>query len=888
VAKHQRYLVGEEVSDPDSPVPKPAKSTKPKAKETTKATPLAKRAKAGKVVKKRTLKSSQQLVDKFVDEGIPLTKPGFGDLEADTQRAIEESLKDAHGAPRGPLPPMVFRETNTGKFQLLLEVEGKGKEKVDVEQAAQIYLLGLHKWFKKVDGYHAVPPPFIGNYMPPLADLSFARLDDSVYRPTANKTHATAVSTSFSRPVNTAIPKRSVNVSKSRPNAFHKSHSPIRRPFYKSTAPNTRISNEKVNNVRVNGVNTAGQAAVSVVEGKRDTAIKASAGYVWRPKLTDLNNVSKDNSGSWISKRGNPQQALKNKGIFNSECSRYITGNKDFLTDYQEIDGGFVAFGGSTIGDLTCLFAKATLDESNLWHRRLGYVNFKTMNKLVKGNLVRGLPSKNFNNDHTCIACQKVKQHKASNKAILVSSISQPLQMLHMDLFGPTSVRIINHKTYCLVVTDDFSRVLVTKPHNKTPYELIIGRPPSISFMRLFGCPVTILNTLDPLGKFDRKAKEGFLVRYSMNSKAFKSSNDKGKDDTGDDTAGDKPIQKPASKNKEALQNVLDKMMNQEKEALEQSDAIRQDTPVSATSTSRNFGDARPSSVPIGGSFPIDVTNLPHDPLLPDLEDTGEFQSTGIFGNAYDADELHTYNYPYGDQSMGAKADYNNMEPSTVVSLIPTTIVYSIHPKDQIIGDPKSAIQTRGMTKNSFGEQEPKKIAQALDDVSWVEAMQEELLQNKKDKRGIVVRNKDRLVAQGFKQEEGIDYDEVFAPVAKIEAIRSMIGSLMYLTSSRPDIMFSVCACSIFQVQPKVSHMFAVKRIFRYLKGQPKVGLWYPKDSPFILEAFSNSDYAGASLDRKSTTGGCQFLGSRLISWQCKKQTVVANSTTKAEYIAAS
>ncbi|GKC74170.1 putative ribonuclease H-like domain-containing protein [Tanacetum coccineum] len=91
-----------------------------------------------------------------------------------------------------------------------------------------------------------------------------------------------------------------------------------------------------------------------------------------------------------------------------------------------------------------------------------------------------------------------------------------------------------------------------------------------------------------------------------------------------------------------------------------------------------------------------------------------------------------------------------------------------------------------------------------------------------------------------------------------------------------------------FQVQPKVSHLNAVKRIFRYLKGRPNLGLWYPKDSPFILEAFSDSDYAGASLDRKSTTGGCQFLGSRLISWQCKKQTVVANSTTEAEYIAAS
>ncbi|GJY88581.1 uncharacterized mitochondrial protein-like protein [Tanacetum coccineum] len=184
---------------------------------------------------------------------------------------------------------------------------------------------------------------------------------------------------------------------------------------------------------------------------------------------------------------------------------------------------------------------------------------------------------------------------------------------------------------------------------------------------------------------------------------------------------------------------------------------------------------------------------------------------------------------------------------------------------------------------------------------------------NKKDKRGIVVRNKARLVTQGYTQEEGINYDEVFAPVARIEAIsqdkyvadilkkfnfssiktastlietnkallkdeeaedvdvhlyRSMIGSLMYLTASRPDLMFAVCACTRFQVTLKTSHLHAVKRIFRYLKGQPKLGLWYPKDSPFDLKAFSDSDYAGASLDRKSTTRvmrpGHKELGDRV------------------------
>nr|GFB76319.1 uncharacterized mitochondrial protein AtMg00810-like [Tanacetum cinerariifolium] len=115
-----------------------------------------------------------------------------------------------------------------------------------------------------------------------------------------------------------------------------------------------------------------------------------------------------------------------------------------------------------------------------------------------------------------------------------------------------------------------------------------------------------------------------------------------------------------------------------------------------------------------------------------------------------------------------------------------------------------------------------------------------------------------------LKDEEDMDVD--------VYLYRPMIGSLMYLIDPRPNIMFAVCACARFQVTPKVSHLYVVKRIFRYLKCQPKLGLWYPRDSPFDLEAFSSSNYARASLDMKSTTRGCQFLGNRLILWQCKKK----------------
>ncbi|GJV06917.1 putative ribonuclease H-like domain-containing protein [Tanacetum coccineum] len=507
--------------------------------------------------------------------------------------------------------------------------------------------------------------------------------------------------------------------------------------------------------------------------------------------------------------------------------------------------------------------------------------------------------------------------------------------------------------------------------------------------------------------------------------------------------------------------------------------------------------------IPIDAST-LSIADLPIDLNMPNLEDDSDaFSNNGIFNRAYD------------DENMGTVADFNNMDDTINVSPIPTLRIHKDHPKDQILGDPKSAVQTRGKIQKASSAQQalknpriyhkPYKMKAGLNQckrnccssnyrrfgyllichLGKRQLAQSGVFKNKRDERSIVMKNKARLVAQGFKQEEGIDYDEVFTHVAMIEAIRlflafrsymgftvyqmdvksaflygtieeevyvhqppgfvdpahpnkvykvikalyglhqaprawyetlssflmangfrrgtidktlfikknksdimlvqvyvddiifgstkkymctefedymhkrfqmssmgeltfflglqvkqqpdgifisqdkyvadilkkfdfwsirtattpiesnkplvkdedgedvdvhvyrSMIGSLMYLTASRPDIMFAVCACARFQVTPKASHLNAVKRIFRYLKHQPKLGLWYPRDSPFELEAFSDSDYGGASLDRKSTTGGCQFLGRRLISWQCKKQTIVANSTTEAEYVAA-
>nr|GFA30606.1 hypothetical protein [Tanacetum cinerariifolium] len=781
--------------------------------------------------------------------------------------------------------------------------------------------------------------------------------------------------------------------------------------------------------------------------------------------------------------------------------------------------------------DLTCLVAKASADECILWHMRLGHLNVKTINKLVRHNLVIGLPTKSFDNDHTCTTCLKGKQHKVSCKSKLVNYVSKPLHTLHMDLLGPTSVSSISHKWYCLVVTDDFSkftwtfflrtkdetsdilkkfiteienlkilkvkiircdnkgefrnkemnyfcsqkgikrefsnartpqqngvakrrnrtlietartmladaklpvtfwveavniacyvqnRVLVNKSQNKTPYELFKGRTPAIGFLKPFGCHVMILNTLDNLGKFEGKGDE--CTKDAVNQEVKK------------DVSSLRYI---------ALPNWI-----HDAHLESSSKTLIVESPIPTVSSPVPTACLNDSPEPSSKARLIlkRVANQEETPSLDNiLSLTNKFED--ILGVESSSDEV-----------IGVEANVSNMETSITASPTPTLKIHKDHPKSQIIGPVDTPIQTRHKSK-VVEEQKPKKVFDALQDPSWVEAMQEEdlqfkiqnfwtlvdcpkgvrpigtkwVLKNKKDERGIVIRNKARLAIRLFlayasfmgftvyqmnvngaflygtideevyvmqppgfhdpefpakvykvekamyglhqaprswygtlskyllmhgfqrgtidqplfikrqredfilvqvyvddiifgssnpqlckefealmhekfqmsamgelnfflglqvlQKEDGIflshdkyvgdilkkfGYSDVISsntPMDKenpwgkdgtrkdvdLHLYRSMIGSLMYFTASRPDIMFA---------------------------GHPKLGLWYPKESPFDLVAYSDSDYGGATQDRKST-GGSQFLGRRLISWQCKKQTIVATSPTKVEYVAA-
>nr|GEV75029.1 hypothetical protein [Tanacetum cinerariifolium] len=686
--------------------------------------------------------------------------------------------------------------------------------------------------FKKGEGYHAVSPPFTGNYMPPKSDLSFVGLDDSIYKfqisetvtsltkdekdaletiftrsgriPVSVAKPKVAASTSGAKPVNTARPKQNGNFSKSG-STFYKSHSPIRRSFYNAMAHSRRNSTKRVN--------TAGSKVVSAVKGNRVTAVKTSACCVWRPRANEIDQISNDN--------------------------RYMTGNKDYLTDYQEInDGGFVAFG------------------------------------------------------------------------------------LNRDSLLPIAfwAEVVNTACYVL------NRALVTKSNNKTPYELLNGGTPRLYFMRPFGCPVTILNTLDPLGKFEGKADEGFLVRYSVTSKAFRVFNTKTKKvkekfhvrilENKPNVVGIGPnwlFDIDFLTNSMNYIPVYARNQNDKNTGLQDTNGNpgTQDNVDTRKEVSDQHYIVLPSWSSISSTFKISDDKAADDKPKDDTGSKSINEPVNKKDQAY-RDELNRLMSQEKDAinaaiTSGTFSAGGQSSPHPD-AFIPANTLLHVDQNDSHISNLEDTVELRSIVDLSYRK---KAIG-----TKWV-------YRNKKDKRGIVVRNKARLVAQGHIQEEGIDYDEVFALVAKIEAIRiflafalfmrfivyqmdvksafiygtieeevyipddfhegayillrttastliktqkqlvkdeeaadvdvhlyrSMIRSLIYLTASRLDIMFAVCACSRFQVTPKLSHLHVVKQIFRYLKGQPKVGLW------------------------------------RLISWQCKKQTIVATSTTEVEYV---
>nr|GEY85125.1 putative ribonuclease H-like domain-containing protein [Tanacetum cinerariifolium] len=821
----------------------------------------------------------------------------------------------------------------------------------------------VHDRYQSGEGYHAVPPPYTGTFLPPNLIWHIV--------PTAILTRSRLVPLTTARPFAAAVPQ-------------------------------TKVQHQRPTN---HGVN-----------------------------------------------KGNPQQALKDKGVINSGCSRHITRNISYLSDFEAINGGYVAFGGNPKGgkitgkdtkciilssnfklpddnhvllrvprennmynvdlknivpseDLTCLFAKATFDESNLWHRRLGHINFKIMNKLVKDlNQFCGIKWIKME-----FSVARTPQQNGITERKNKTFIEAAMTML-VDSLLPISfwAEVVNTAYYVQ------NMVLVTKPHNKTPYELLLSRTPSIGFMRPFSCHVTILNILDTLGKFDGKADEGFLVGYSVSSMAFRVFNSRTKIiqeilhinflENQPNVEGSRPIW---------LFDIdtLTQSMNFQP-------VVAGNQPNSSASIQENFdagkvgegnvqqhvlfplwstGSKDPLNTNVNASFEVkepeskvhvslsscDKTKKHDDEtkkeakgkshvelstgvqnLCEEFEDyssnstnsvnaastlvtavelspnsTKTFSAAGPSNNVVrskfefggkssfvdpskypddlDMPALEDITYSDDEENGGAEADFSNLETSITVSPFPTLRVHKDHPVNQIIGDLSFAYQIRSMTR-MVKDQEPKRVHQALKDPSWIEAIQEELLQFKLQKVWVLIDLPKGKRAIGFKDPDypdkvykvvkelyGLhqaprawyetlanyllenDLCKAFEKLRKDKFQMSSVGELTFFlglqVKQKQDGIFisqdkyvaeilrkfglidGKSASSLIDTKKpllkdpdgedvdlhtyrsmivtlKASHLHAVKRIFRYLKGKLQLGLWYPKDLPFTLVAYSDSD----------------------------------------------
>ncbi|GJZ73822.1 retrovirus-related pol polyprotein from transposon TNT 1-94, partial [Tanacetum coccineum] len=546
----------------------------------------------------------------------------------------------------------------------------------------------------------------------------------------------------------------------------------------------------------------------------------------------------------------------------NSGCSRHMNRVKSYLHKYMEQPGPKVVFGDDStcttegygsikcnfdekrrtifnsnkevvmiapkvrdvyVLDMTssaqesCFFAKAYDNLNWLWHKILAHLNFKIINKLAKQNLVIGLPSLVYLKDKPFSSCEKEKHHKASFKTKQTSSIKKCLHLLHIDLFGPVTPRSINHEKYSLFIVDEYS-----------------------SFIH---------NHKDHLGKFDEKDDDGYLLGYSLVSKAFRVFNAR------------------RQKTKETYHITFD----------ESPDAIKFSKPsvddINVAKTKR---------------YPPDKYLHPYEPSQSSSDQNGQTDQNDH--NDQNDQSTQTDEILNDDQSEHS----NHTIDEKIIDNLPNTkeIQISEHLSSLSVKD-NSVDNTIPIPNSSLSI--PSMVTLASQD-RWSQDKHIELIYtlkknlkrslkhysildgNKRDETGIVIKNKARLVAQGYNQQEGIDNDETFAPGARLEAIRIFLAFATYMNF----IVYQMDVKSAF-----LNALYGLKQAPRawYLKGTPSLGLWYLRCFGFDLKGYSDSDYAGCNLDRKSTSGACQLLGGKLVCWSAKKQQSVAMSSAEAEYV---
>ncbi|GJW68253.1 retrovirus-related pol polyprotein from transposon TNT 1-94 [Tanacetum coccineum] len=682
-------------------------------------------------------------------------------------------------------------------------------------------------------------------------------------------------------------------------------------------------------------------------------------------------------------------------------CHVYYVEGDDLLTGGRDSNLYTISISDMAASSPVCLMSKATSTKSWLWHRRLSHLNFGTINDLTRLDLVDGLPKFKYGKDHLCSACERGKSKKASHPPKLVSTCYSKLKLLHMDLCGPMRVASINGKKYILVIVFEFITMIMETIHVK------------------FDELTTMASEHDCL--------EPELQRFNnYNSSA-------------------EPMNNPS---KEDLDNLFSPMFE------DYFEHKSSDTTINSAAQPTHDQEDSPST----SSIIVDTHEAPPVVTTSDEQTSPiSLQESDEFNQEDSADfDGNTQFVPYDSLNHEEiESSTTNLEPSNVQNfhqVQPSTHIWTKdHPLDQVIGDPSKPVMTRQrlhtdsevcMYALTVSTIEPKNIKEAMADHSWIESMQDELNQferlqvwelvprpegknvialkwlwkNKCDAENIVVRNKSRLVAKGYKQEEGIDFEESFAPVARLEAVRMFIAFAAHrnITIFQMDVKTAFLNGplkeEVYVSQPEgfidsefPNHVYRLKKALYGLKQAPHA--WYDKLSSFLIEhgfnkdfskrfanlmknnfemsmmgelkfffglqvhqsphgifisqsqyaiellkkhgldervsmstpmaikrldvdlqgtptdqttyrsmigglmyltasrpdiafatfdsgfeliAYSDADHAGYKDDFKSTSGGLQFLGGKLVSWSSKKQDCTAMSTAEAEYVSLS
>ncbi|KAI3665306.1 hypothetical protein L6452_43930 [Arctium lappa] len=541
---------------------------------------------------------------------------------------------------------------------------------------------------------------------------------------------------------------------------------------------------------------------------------------------------------------------------------------------------------------LNFLFSKASVDESSHWHRTMCHMNLKTMNKLVKNNLVRGFPQKVFSCDDHCVACLKGKQHKTSHKSKEINTISSPLNLLHMDLFGPTNVMSIGKKSYCLVIVDDFSiftwvYFLRTKDETSGLIKSFVLRVENQTNLRV---KVIRSDNGTELKNNDLNSfceEKGIERQYSASRTPQQNGVAERRNRTLIEAArslladSKLPITFWAEAVNTAcyVQNRVLVVKSQDKTPYKLFKKKKPfigffkpfGCPCTILNTKTHLGkfDSKAEDgflVGYSSQNKKDTSDSKDTEPTQNEEDRGEKEDqpsdSGIKGPempGVEEDDTDDDSSVYGGSTP--KTNDTNLEVNLNEEAVNATRTQKNHPPQLVIGDINSPIITRQQSKIGGLKGLQSK------------AMQEELLQfvlqdvwdlvdlpkghraigtrwifrNKKDERGIVIKNKARLVAQGYTQEEGIDYEEVFAPVARIEAIRLFLAyaSFMKLKVYQMDVKNAFLYGRIdeevyvyqspgFENPNYPDRVYKLKKALYGLHQAPRA--WYDTLSTYLLE----------------------------------------------------